>query len=40
MNIYLIDIDRGKLLVVFEGHWNRVTNIYKALSPSILFTAS
>lgn len=40
MNIYLIDIDRGKLLVVFEGHWNRVTNIYKALTPSILFTAS
>ena len=28
MNVYMIDICKGKLCVVYEGHWNRVTSIY------------
>ena len=27
-NIYLIDIVRGKLEIVYEGHWSRVNLIY------------
>jgi len=25
MNVYLINISKGKLCVVYEGHWNKVT---------------
>ena len=25
MNVYLINIKKGKLCVVYEGHWNKVT---------------
>ena len=28
MNVYLINIQKGKLCVVYEGHWNKVTEIY------------
>jgi len=27
-NVYLIDIVRGKLEIVYEGHWSRVNLIY------------
>ena len=29
MNIYLIDIEKGKLCVVYEGHWSKVGLIYQ-----------
>jgi hypothetical protein len=25
MNVYLIDINKGKLCVVYEGHWSKIT---------------
>ncbi len=27
-NVYLIDIVKGKLCIVYEGHWSRVNMIY------------
>jgi hypothetical protein len=26
MNVYLIDIAKGKLCVVYEGHWSKYNN--------------
>eukprot|EP00347_Sterkiella_histriomuscorum_P005755 403355392 len=40
MNVYLIDIAKGKLCVVYEGHWNRVTSIYTIPNKDILITIS
>lgn len=40
MNVYLIDIAKGKLCVVYEGHWNRVTQIYTIPNKDILITIS
>lgn len=40
MNVYLIDISKGKLCVVYEGHWNRVTSIYTIPNMDILITIS
>lgn len=40
MNVYLIDICKGKLCVVYEGHWNRVTSIYTIPNKDILVTIS
>ena len=40
MNVYLIDIAKGKLCVVYEGHWNRVTQIYTIPNKDILITVS
>ena len=36
MNVYLIDVDRGKLCVVYEGHWSTVTSIYTLPGKEIL----
>mmetsp|Transcript_109 Transcript_109/g.100 ORF Transcript_109/g.100 Transcript_109/m.100 type:complete len:157 (+) Transcript_109:243-713(+) len=40
MNVYLIDVARGKLCVVYEGHWSRVTSIYTLPGKDILVTLS
>lgn len=51
MNVYLIDISKGKLCVVYEGHWSnfsrpfnafldRVTQIYTIPNKDILITIS
>lgn len=50
MNVYLIDIAKGKLCVVYEGHWSktilfylfldRVTKIYTIPNKDILITVS
>ena len=40
MNVYLIDVQRGKLCVVYEGHWSRVTSIYTVPGKDILVTLS
>ena len=40
MNVYLIDVARGKLCVVYEGHWSRVTSIYTLPGKDILITLS
>jgi len=40
MNVYLIDISKGKLCVVYEGHWNRVTSIYTIPNKDVLVTIS
>ena len=40
MNVYHIDIDKGKLNVVYEGHWSRVTTIYLVPGQDILITIS
>lgn len=40
MNVYLIDIGRGKLCVVYEGHWNKVNIIYTIPERDILITVS
>ena len=40
MNVYLIDVGKGKLCVVYEGHWNRVTSIYTIPNRDILITIS
>ena len=40
MNVYLIDIAKGKLCVVYEGHWNRVNAIYTIPTKDILVTIS
>ena len=40
MNVYLIDIEKGKLCVVYEGHWSRVTSIYTLPGTDILVTLS
>jgi WD40 repeat protein len=38
MNVYLIDVKRGKLCVVYEGHWSKVTSIYCIPGKDILVT--
>ena len=40
MNVYLIDGIKGKLCVVYEGHWTRVTTIYSVPKRDILITIS
>ena len=40
MNVYLIDVGRGKLCVVYEGHWNKVNLIYTIPERDILITVS
>jgi WD40 repeat protein len=40
MNVYLINIQKGKLCVVYEGHWNKVTCIYAVPQTDILITLS
>jgi len=40
MNVYLINIKKGKLCVVYEGHWNKVTQIYSVPFTDILMTIS
>jgi WD40 repeat protein len=40
MNVYLIDIGKGKLCVVYEGHWNKVNIIYTIPERDILITVS
>lgn len=40
MNVYLIDVQKGKLSVVYEGHWSRVTSIYTIPGKDILVTLS
>ena len=40
MNVYLIDVLKGKLCVVYEGHWSRVTTIYSIPKKDILITIS
>lgn len=40
MNVYLINIQKGKLCVVYEGHWNKVTEIYSVPKTDILITVS
>ncbi len=31
MNVYLIDISKGKLCVVYEGHWSKIELFLKKL---------
>ena len=38
MNVYLIDVKKGKLCVVYEGHWSRVSSIYTIPGKDILVT--
>lgn len=38
--MYLIDIGKGKLCVVYEGHWNKVSLIYTFSDKDILITIS
>ena len=40
MNVYMIDIGKGKLSVVYEGHWNKVSVIYTIPDRDILITVS
>lgn len=40
MNVYLIDVGRGKLWVVYEGHWNKVNLIFTIPERDILITVS
>ena len=40
MNVYLIDISKGKLCVVYEGHWNKVSHIFTFTDKDILITIS
>lgn len=40
MNVYLIDVLKGKLCVVYEGHWSRVTALYSIPNKDILITIS
>lgn len=40
MNVYLIDISKGKLCVVYEGHWNKVSLIYTIPDRDTLITVS
>jgi WD40 repeat protein len=40
MNIYLIDVLKGKLCVVYEGHWSRVNLISEVPYQDILITVS
>ena len=39
-NVYLIDIVKGKLCIVYEGHWSKVNLICSIPSRDILVTAS
>jgi WD40 repeat protein len=39
-NVYQINIQKGKLCVVYEGHWNKVTQIYSVPMTDILITLS
>ena len=39
-NIYQIDIIRGKLCIVYEGHWARVSMTYQVPNKDILVTVS
>jgi len=34
MNVYLIDISKGKLCVVYEGHWSKIELFKKTYRPS------
>ena len=38
MNVYQIDLQRGKLCLVYEGHWSKVTSIFIPQDKAILFT--
>lgn len=40
MNLYLIDVDKGKLCVVYEGHWQKVSLVVSILDQSKLVTVS
>ena len=40
MNVYLIDINKGKLCVVYESHYNKVNNIYTVPNTDVLITLS
>ena len=41
MSVYQLDLSgKGKLSVVYEGHWNRVTYIYTIPSKDTLVTIS
>jgi WD40 repeat protein len=40
MNVYLINIALGKLCVVYEGHWNKVTMIYAVPETDMIITVS
>lgn len=39
-NVYLIDILKGKLCIVYEGHWTRISMIYIVPGKDILITIS
>jgi len=40
MSVYLIDVLKGKLCVVYEGHWSRVNLISEVPYKDILITVS
>jgi len=40
MNLYLIDVDKGRLCVVYEGHWQKVNLVVSILDQSKLVTVS
>jgi WD40 repeat protein len=40
LNVYLVDVLKGKLCVVYEGHWSRVNLISQVLDKDILITVS
>ena len=39
-NVYLIDIVKGKLCIVYEGHWSRVNHIYMLPGKDTLITVA
>lgn len=40
-NLYLIDIKKGKLRVVYEGHWQKINLVYQIWDqPHIIITVS
>lgn len=40
MNVYLIDIAKGKLCVVYEGHWSKPLNLNNLKTASQVSTPS
>jgi WD40 repeat protein len=39
-NVYQIDIQKGKLCIVFEGHWSKITSIHLIPEQDIMITIS
>lgn len=40
MNVYLVDTTKGRLCVVYEGHWSKITMLYTIPNKDILVSVS